>query len=256
MSDSEMNEEPALLPAFPERQPSSMLAIIERLAINPAFDVAKFEALIGLQRAIEREARADAAETAFARAMMAAQQEIQPVARTTENTSTRSFYARLEDIDRAIRPIYLRHGFSLSYDAAPAEKEGNIRIRCRCRHIGGHFEDYYREAPPDTTGPKGSQTKTMLHGEASTETFLKRYLACGIFNVVFAGIDLDGNASSEPITEEQYQTLASLLGPAGVSVEQFCARWKIDSVSELPQKHFTEAVNGLKARSKRRNAEV
>lgn len=171
---------------------TDMVGMIERLAADPSFDVTKFEALVRLYHEMERDQAANAARAAYNAAMSEVQREVEPVVRTTQNDVTHSWYAKLEDIDQAIRESYLAHGFSLSFDSVEPLQPGNIRMRCRCRHSGGHQEDYHREAAPDTLGPRGSATKTALHGAASTETFLKRYLICGIFNVVFLGQDNDG----------------------------------------------------------------
>jgi hypothetical protein len=73
-------------------------------------------------------------------------------------------------------------------------------------------QPFYREAGPDVLGPKGSPTKTALHGAGSTETFLRRYLACGIFNVVFKGLDDDGNGG--PLSEPQVDEILVLIHKA------------------------------------------
>lgn len=234
------------------QEPANMLALIARAATDPRVDVAKMEALWRLHREIEdREA-----EREFNRAMNAAQAEIQPVARTAENTQTRSFYAKLEHIDEAIRPIYLRHGFSMSFGTVAPLIAGKIRIECRCAHNAGHSERYGREADADTLGPKGTPVKTALHGGASTETFLKKYLICGIFNVVFKDQDDDGvRGGHEPITSDQLANLTALLPRAGVTIDAFCKRWNIEALADLPQAQFIEAMNGLSNRAKRREGQ-
>jgi hypothetical protein len=202
-----------------------MLALIDRYVRDPTVDVDRLERLLAMKERMD----AREAETAFNEALTLAQEEIQPVARTTENTVTRSFYAKLEEVDAAIRPIYLRHGFSLSYSTVAPLVVGNIRIECRCAR-GAHVERFYREAGPDTLGPKGSPTKTALHGSASTETFLKRYLACGIFNVVFKDMDDDGTSGT--IDEAQIEEIRDLLNRTH----------PIDPVwSKMPQAQYVEA---------------
>ena len=183
----------------------SVWAALERMATDPRADVEKLERMMALYERLE----ANRARQAYNEAMNLAQAEIEPVARTTENTVTRSFYAKLEAVDAAIRPIYTKHGFSLSDDAVAPLTPGNIRIQCRCAHIAGHTEIFHREAATDTTGPKGSPTKTPLHGGGSTETFLRRYLRVGIFNVVFKNLDDDGNGG--PMGEAQIAELVELM---------------------------------------------
>jgi hypothetical protein len=62
----------------------------------------------------------------------------------------------------------------LSYSAEP--EGGNILIRGRLKHLpGGHYEDFFMPAPPDTTGGKSS-----VQAVGSTNSFLRRYVVCNI----------------------------------------------------------------------------
>lgn len=231
----------------PEREPPSLLAVIARAASDPSVNVEKMAALL----AMHRELAAEKARSTYFAAMNAAQAEIQPVVKTVENIQTKSFYAKLEHVDAAIRPIYLRHGFSLSYDTVAPLAPGNIRISCLCAHVDGHAERYGREAPADTLGPKGSAVKTILHGGASTETFLKRYLECGIFNVVLKGMDDDGVlGGSQPITEEQVKTIADLIAWTNSNLDKFLAFMGAATIADIQEKDFARAVNILERKKK------
>lgn len=245
-----MSNEPELpgLPAVPDSGPAGSLLNFVALAVrDPTIDVAKLDALLRM----EREIRADAAATEYKRAMNAAQAEIQPVARTAENTQTKSFYAKLEDVDAAIRPIYLHHGFSLSYNTVPPLVPGNVRVECRCSHVAGHSDLFYREAPADTLGPKGAPVKTILHGGGSTETFLKRYLACGIFNVVFKNQDDDGvRGGMKFISAEQVKDLSDLMMEVGTNLDAFCQLWGIEILPNMLEANFAPAMNMLTARKR------
>src|SRR5262245_37694576 len=57
------------------------------------------------------------AETAFNVAMNLAQKAMRPVAADAHNPQTKSNYASYEALDRALRPIYTEHGFSLSFNS-------------------------------------------------------------------------------------------------------------------------------------------
>lgn len=207
--------------SIPVADSAAIFSKVVELASNPNTNPDMFDRLVAWQ---ERE-QARQGEVAYNMAMNAAQGEIQPVARDAENKQTNSFYAKLESVDKAIRPIYLRHGFSLSYNTVAPLIEKNIRVECRCAHVGGHVEKFYREAPADTLGPKGTAVKTFLHGGGSTETFLKRYLACGIFNVVFANQDDDGvRGGMRFIEETQVDDLRQLAKLAGRQEGPFLER--------------------------------
>ncbi len=228
----------------------TLLSAIVELASNPALDIAKFEAMVQMQERMERRQ----AEIKYNEAMNAAQAEIQPVARTAENTQTRSFYAKLEDVDAAIRPIYLRHGFSLSFGTVEPLVAGNIRVECICAHSAGHSQRFHREAPADTLGPKGSPVKTVLHGGGSTETFLKRYLTCGVFNVVFKNQDDDGvRAGNVLISDESVKRLNDLLMETKSDLTGFLRFMGVDGLPDITIGNYPTAVNALLEKRRRAN---
>ncbi|HEY3618816.1 MAG TPA: ERF family protein [Candidatus Sulfotelmatobacter sp.] len=231
----------------------STLSLIERIARDPTIDIDRLERMLALQeRLIERDAT-----TQYNEAMNRAQEEIQPVARTAENTQTRSFYAKLEHVDAAIRPIYLRHGFSLSYDTVEPLVTGNVRVKCSVAHVGGHSETFHREAGPDTVGPKGVPNKTVLHGQASTETFLKRYITTGIFNVVFKDMDNDGNGA---LSQDQVDYIVDLIGKARVGPKflQYMKAQSVEkagsleaAVASIAAKDYQKAISTLEEQIKK-----
>ena len=59
-------------------------------------------------------------------------------------------------------------------------------------------------APLDTSGGKSA-----LQGVGSTNSYLRRYIACNIFNIVVVGDDDDGNGST--IDETQTTTVLELI---------------------------------------------
>jgi hypothetical protein len=230
---------------------SNLLDFITDAVTDPAIDVAKLQALLTMQKQILDEH----ARLAYNAAMNACQAEITPIARATENTVTRSKFAKLEAIEAAIRPIYLKHGFAVTYDTGPPLVEGNIRVLAHCSHSGGDSRTYGREAPPDTMGMKGAPAKTALHGAASTETFLKRYLLCGIFAVVFRDQDDDGVKGGKTyIGGAAIKRLRELIAETNADTAAVCRAIGVPSLVEIPVDQYPRALNVLEAR-KRRSAE-
>jgi hypothetical protein len=221
---------------------SQIMELAARKDINPEM----FDRLVAWQ---EREV-ARQAEIAYNAAMNAAQAEIQPVARKTENSQTKSFYAKLEAIDAEIRPIYLKHGFSLEYDTVPPIAPGQIRVACRCSHRDGHSRMFYREAPVDMLGPKGSAVKTALHGGGSTETYLRRYLTTGIFNVVFKADDDGVLGGMRFITAEQVTELEALIAETKTDVDRYCQVMGVARVENIEAGGLAAARNMLLAKRK------
>jgi hypothetical protein len=182
-------------------QATAMDSFIERAAMDPSFDIAKFEVLLRMQREImDQQARRQ-----FNASMSEAQAEMMPVIRGATNTHTNSKYAKLETIDRDMRPIYTRHGFSVRYGSASPLKDGWIRITCTVAHSGGYFEEHYLDAQLDTAGSKGTANKPPIQAVGSSVTYLRRYLLTMVFNIVLADDDDDGEATRQQPRREVYQ---------------------------------------------------
>lgn len=176
---------------------TALMSFIERAAINPEFDVAKFGELLRLQR----DEVHDQSRRAFNQGMAEAQSEMLPVVRDAKNTHLGNKYAKLETIDAAMRPIYTRHGFSVRFGSAPAPTEGYIRITCTVAHAGGYFEENYLDAPIANLGSQGGRTATTgVQAVGSAVTYLRRYLLGMVFNIVLADEDDDGEAMRRPVS--------------------------------------------------------
>lgn len=177
--------------------------------------------LVEKMMALQERAEAGAARKAFAEAMSAAQGEMRAVSQDAANPQTRSRYASFANLDRALRPIYSRHGFSLSYDTEDGASEGTIRVVCYVS-AHGHERRHHIDMPTDGKGAKGGDVMTKTHATMSAVTYARRGLLKMIFNVAEgADVDDDGNGAGrvpddndgdrELISKEQIQTLQSAL---------------------------------------------
>jgi ERF superfamily protein len=207
-----------------------------------------------------RQIKADEAKDAFSQAMKTAQDGMDPVRRDAMNTHTSSKYARLETIDLQCRPIYARNGFSLSFGSKFNEDKGELTVTCKCRHIGGHTEDYELSGGLDGAGAKGSSNKTPIQAVGSTITYLKRYLTCMIFNIQLINEDNDGNgrrAVDPKITQAQADTLSTLLEDAGHRTPETRRKFymwiaNVEQLADIPSQSFDKAVAALEAQIRRR----
>lgn len=190
-----MNEIDFATPAaqVPATVPESttIFQVIERAARDPNVDIDKLERLLQLQeRMQERQATGD-----FDNAMADAQEQMRQVRADANNPQTRSKYASYSQLDAALRPVYSRHGFAISFDTEPAA-ENYVRVVGRVSHRGGHRQRYQIDMPADGKGAKGNDVMTKTHATGSAVTYGKRYLLCMIFNVAIGnGTDDDGNAA-------------------------------------------------------------
>lgn len=165
-----------------------IVEVIRRAASDPSVDVEKLERLMLMhERVMERNA-----EAAFNEAMRASQGDMRQVATDANNPQTRSRYATYAAIDAALRPIYTRHGFSISYGTGDAP-EGYVRVIAYVSHVGGHTRQYKADMPADGKGAKGGDVMTKTHAFGAGTSYGMRYLLKMIFNVAVGEYDLDGN---------------------------------------------------------------
>src|SRR6185436_2890422 len=173
----------------PEIEP--MLALVERATRDQTGDGEKMEKLLAMAERLQ----AKRAESEYDQAMNAAQSEMQPVARDSDNPQTRSRYVSYGALDRAVRPIYTAHGFSLSFGTR-ATGPDRVTITCRVSHRAGHTERVEIEMPADGKGAKGGDVQTKTHATGSAVSYGMRYLLKMIFNIAVGEYDDDGNAAA------------------------------------------------------------
>jgi hypothetical protein len=185
----DQEQEPPTPPAV-RSEADGVALMFERFATDPNVSVEKIERLMALWERGE----ARKAETAFNRALAAAQKEMRSVAADAFNPQTRSKYASYEALDKALRPIYTKHGFAVSFpgtgDAAFPE---HVRVLCKLTHHDGHAERYHIDMPADGKGAKGGDVMTKTHAVASGVSYGMRYLLKMVFNVAVGEDDDDGN---------------------------------------------------------------
>src|SRR5262252_4074821 len=199
---TEQSERPVEpLPGPASDSPSTVLALVERVALDPHADVEKLDRMMTMYERL----KAKEAELAFNGAKGRILKKLadikivknRPVlselgnGKPQKGTFEAFKYAPLEEIDKHLRPLLAEEQMDLSYSDEPCEG-GGILVRGRLKHLpGGHYEDSFMPAPPDTTGGKSN-----VQAIGSTNSFLRRYVACNIFNIVVVGDDDDGTGGT------------------------------------------------------------
>jgi len=231
------------LPAASASESASLMEVISRAAADPNTDVDKLERLLGMyERITDRQA-----EAAYAQAMSDAQAEMRPVATNANNSQTKSKYASYAALDEALRPIYAKHGFALSFSAGDNAPADHVRVTCKVSHRGGHIETHQIDMPADGKGAKGGDVMTKTHATGAAMTYGQRYLLRGIFNIAVFDDD-DGNGagkSDSPVTPAQVETLNILADSAQVDKRRFCEWLKVESFAALQAKAYIRAERAL-----------
>lgn len=141
------------------------------------------------------------AKVAWNDAMERCQALMRPISADATNPQTKSRYASYAQLDRALRPIYSKEKFSLSFNTTDSPLPDHVRVLCDVAR-GGHIRPYQIDIPADGKGAKGGDVMTKTHATGAATSYGMRYLLKMIFNVAVGESDSDGNTGAH-IPEEK-----------------------------------------------------
>ena len=245
-----MNEETAIVKHATETgveipAATSLLAVIANAAIDPRVDVDKMERLLAMYQSVEK----DQKQTAFAAALSrlhAKLPQINKQGRIFVKGAERSRYARIEDIDVAIRPLLAEEGFAFSFDSDSSDAK-IFRLSCKLSHREGHSETKFLTLPIDA-----SDYRSNAQSVGSTVSYGKRQLIKMHLNLVEVAEDDDGQGGAKPITQEQAKDLLALLTEVKADKKLFLNFMGVDSIESILTRDLKRAIAALEV--KRRNA--
>lgn len=229
---------------------TSLMEVISKAASDPNVDIDKMERLIAMQERVQgREA-----ELAFNRAMNAAQAEMRPISANASNPQTKSRYATFDKLDRALRPIYTHHGFSLSFDEGESPKPDHVRVLCYVAHVDGHTRTYHRDMPADGKGAKGGDVMTKTHAAGAAGSYGARYLLKGIWNVAVGADDDDGNLGPKPrpiktISADDIEYIETTLTSHNIPIADLLKAAKVDDLALIPAARLASVKNWIARRT-------
>jgi hypothetical protein len=236
-----------------------MMAMIERVVLDPNADISKLERLLDMKERLEDRARDDAAaaaKRAFFAGLAAAQAEVPLVVRTRKNAFAGYTYADLADIETQAMPIIRKHGFAVVARSESGADAGFQRVRMQVSHIGGHVEDFADDFPLDVGGKDGKSNKTGVQAKGSTTSYGRRYMLCGFFGIATADDDgqggrrdpRQGNAAPQPtaLSGHQVNTLRSLIASTGTDESKFLAAAKVEAIEDIPPAEYNRLLGLLK----------
>lgn len=213
----------------PTGEAATLMQVIARAAADPSFDINKMERLMQMHQQIQ----AQKALEAFSAAMSAAQAEMGPISADAMNPQTKSRYASYAQLDRALRPIYTKHGFALSFNEGETDKPGHVRVTCKVSHSGGHVEPYKKDMPADGKGAKGGDVMTLTHATGAAQSYGMRYILKGVFNVAVGEEDKDGNTEEPTIGPGQIAMLEQLISEVKADTLKLCRMLKVETLADI-----------------------
>lgn len=201
-------------------EPVSLLQVIERASRDPNVDIDKMERLMAMHERMT----AKQAESEFNDAIVSCQNECGTISADATNPQTRSKYATYAKLDKVLRPIYTKHGISISYSTEDSPKPEHIRVIAYVSRKG-YTRKYQADMPADGKGAKGGDVMTKTHAAGAAMSYGARYLLKGIFNISIGEDDDDGNGRGHR---------------QGMS-EQVVADW-LAAISELPDENAAKEM--------------
>lgn len=219
------------------QQKTDIISVIDKAMSNPDMDVVKIQQLLDMQERI----MSKQAEIDFNNAMAKLQEEMPVIKQSASiNHSGRMIakYAKYEDIDRMIRPIYVKNGFSLSYDSV---YNGNVvEYRGTVHHVSGHSQNATIVLPSDSSG-----SKNQVQAMGSTLTYAKRYLITMLLNIITTNEDDDGASVQGkiiPITSDQEKKIEDLMKKNDVPNKQVVDYFNVKAISAMTLDQAREAI--------------
>lgn len=230
----------ARIETLPPESLTPMVAMIERIALDPNIPMDKLERMLAMQERIQSEA----ARAAFAAAFAAASAEFPNIPLHGKGDKDKK-YALLKDIMGLTRPVLSRHGLALSF---AVNSEGDrVRVTAELMHVGGHAKTTSLDLPKDTSG-----SKNAVQAVGSSQTYGQRYTAQAILGLSLGDdTDDDGRtASGATITADQFFELRNLIEEAHADEAKFCEYLRVADLEALPQARFAQAISALRKKIK------
>jgi hypothetical protein len=180
--------QPAALPAPPTGDP--FLALIRELSVDDRVDPVKLAAIFDLKRGLE----ADRAKLEYVMAFSAMSDELPVITKKGQIKNkagqVQSKYARYEDIQRIVKPILRRHGFTVNHEQTP-DNSAEMVLTSFLMHRGGHSQKSTFRAKADDSGSKND-----VQGLGSIASYAKRYNVVALLDLEMQGEDDDGQMAT------------------------------------------------------------
>ena len=231
-----------------------LLAVIERLATNPALNFEVFDRLLIAR--LQEEDRA--AERAFNLAMSQAKGMLSPVLKTRDvdftsakGTRTKYKYEAFADVAKSVDPVFATHG--LSYRFSIAQDGDKLTVTCVISHSDGHSERISLEGKVDP----GSTGMSNVQALGSALTYLQRYSLRAAIGLA-AGVDDDGRGAggtSPKIVDEQANELRQLFDETGRSAATMLNLIGVSEIDDMNVDQFMRvraALNLVRTEQKAR----
>jgi hypothetical protein len=157
-------------------------------------------------------------------------------------------FTTYEQMDFILRPLLVKHGFSLQYWSSNAEKIDVLIVHGALAGWGWQRESVY-PVPPDS-GPG----RNALQARGSAQTYAKRYIADLLCNIVRKGADNDGRGAVDGfIDARQVKELTDLMAATETKPEAFLNTMLTDvkQIRDIRARDYSRLLLALQERQRR-----
>ncbi len=221
----------------------TVIEVIQALAVDDRVSVEKLAGLFQLQ--IQAEARQ--AEREFNIDFAAAMSEMPTIVKDkVKDMGTKGSipYASYESVDKIIRRIELKYGFCRTFATERTDKAGSL-MTVTLLHKGGHSIKSTRYLAPDAGAGRNDP-----QAQGSSDSYNKRYLTIGIWNIVTVGADDDG-VRGGAITQDQADDINSLISEIGMTAAGRAAFFQladVRTVEEIQARRYKDIMQALQSK--------
>jgi len=228
---------------------SPMEALTRRIANGETFDILALERLFDLDQRVKAQTRKELFDAALA----ACQSEMPRVKknglidyRTKDKPNAAQIpFARLEDLDACIRPVYQSHGFSVRYDAEADQGKMRVVAYFSC---AGHTEKAEMTVSADA-----GQNRGPVQAAKASITQVRRHLLEMFFNVITEGADEDQHKDEPTITQAQADSLRDALAEVGGNVGAFLKAYgNLTRIEDMKASLLNKAWDQINAKKGRK----
>ncbi len=219
---------------------TSIIQLIERAVSDPKIDVDKMERLYAMhERALER-----AAKLEYTAAKLALRPQLPTINENGQILNSagkaQSTYAEWEDINDAIQPLLIQHGFDLAFRPG-STPEGKVIVTGILSHTAGHFEEAEIVLPLD-----GSGGKNAVQGVGSSLSYGKRYAAIALLNITSRHKrDRDDDGKGAGLSDLAQRAITEINMADKLEDLRTWKDQKFDGISKMAQPHEMREIVAL-----------
>ncbi len=235
MTDTQLATAEDRVPEVPAA--TSIIAVIERAALDPKVDIDKMERLLLMQERI----MAVQAKAEYSGAKADAMAVMPPIPRRGKGHNDKP-YALLADITGITRPVLSTHGLSLGFDVRVDGTQ--IIVTAKLTHRNGHEETTSLPLPFDNSG-----SKNAVQAIGSSQTYGQRYTAQALLGLSLGeDSEDDGGAggAGPTVSPEQFAILRDLIETSGSREVAMLKSFGAPSLEQFPLAKYEDAVAALK----------